>query len=82
MNYKTMGIDEVIEWCKENNQVEWLKKTAAKKYYTINKDTGEKKARKITFIELKAEFVDKFMPEIKPVAKPKKPTMYEMIEAL
>ena len=31
MNFKTMGIEDVIEWCKANNQIEWLKKTAAKK---------------------------------------------------
>lgn len=31
MNYKTMKIDDIINWCKENNQVDWLKKTASQK---------------------------------------------------
>ena len=29
--YKATNLDLIIEWCKENNQVEWLKTTASKK---------------------------------------------------
>ena len=31
MNFKTMKIEHIIEWCVANNEVEWLKETAAKK---------------------------------------------------
>ena len=76
MNYQTMKIEDIIEWCKANNQVEWLKETASKTYST------EKGERRISFIELKIEFVKKFMPEIAPKAQNKKPSMYELIKAL
>ena len=29
--YKDWTLEDIIEWCKANNQVEWLKTTAAKK---------------------------------------------------
>lgn len=77
MNYYKTNLDGIIEWCKENNQVEWLKKAAAKKIPT---DTG---SRNITFIELKRVFFLEFMPELVPVAKKeKKPTMYDRIASL
>lgn len=51
MDYKTASLDEIIEWCKANNQVEWLKakaqeKTECKIYPKItitevDKETGE-----------------------------------------
>lgn len=76
MDYQHMKIEHIIEWCKKNNEIAWLKEAAAKTF------TTEKGERKITFIELKLEFVKKFMPEIAPKAQNKKPTMYELIEAL
>lgn len=72
MDYKTMNRYDIIEWCKENKEVEWLKKEAAK---VIN-------GKKITFFQLKKNFCKKFMPEIMPKAKTKAPTFYEEIEAL
>lgn len=30
-NYQQIKIEHIIEWCKENKQVEWLKATAAQK---------------------------------------------------
>lgn len=77
MNYKTMKIEDIIQWCKANNQVAWLKETAAKTF-----PTEEGGTRNITFIEIKIAFAQKFMPEIMPVGKPKKPTMYELIANL
>jgi hypothetical protein len=78
MDYKTMKIENIIEWCVANKQVEWLKAEVAKPFY--NKDGS---ARKITFVELKINFVRKFMPEIAPKATgEKKPTMFELIDAL
>ena len=29
MNYQTMNIKDIINWCKENKQVDWLKAKAA-----------------------------------------------------
>lgn len=77
MNYKDMTIDDIIQWCQENGQVAWLKAIAAK---TFPKEDGT--IRKITFIELKLEFVREFMADIAPKAKPKKPSMFDKIGAL
>ena len=77
MNYKTMTINDIIDWCKDNNQVAWLK-TEIKKTYKTKAGVEYR----ITFIQLKKAFVTKFMPEILPVAQTKKPTMYDIIEAL
>lgn len=96
MNFKTMRLDDIIDWCKANNQVEWLKATANKtstmKVYPrvrvdgkiITDRTAEPTIKEvpITFIELKMAFVEEFMPEIAPKAEPKKPTMYDRIKAL
>lgn len=78
MNYKDMKIEDIIAWCQENNQVEWLKEVASKTFPTEE----EGKVRKISFIELKLEFVRKFMPEIAPKAQGKKPSMYDLIANL
>ena len=77
MDYKSMKIENIIEWCKANGQVAWLKEIAAKKIPT--KDGG---TRSISFIEIKVAFAQKFMPEIMPKSKPKQPTMYELIANL
>lgn len=76
MNYKDMKIEDIIDWCKANKEVDWLKETAAKVY------TKDGKERRISFIELKLEFVKKFMPEIAPKAQAKKPSMYDLIAKL
>jgi len=77
MDYKTMKLDDIINWCKANNQVAWLKAEAAKT--CVNKK-GE--THPINFIQLKKAFVDKFMPEIAPKATKKAPTMFDKIAAL
>jgi hypothetical protein len=77
MNYKDMKIEDIINWCQKHNEVEWLKAEANKTF-----TTKAGKTRNITFIELKLAFVNKFMPDIAPKAKPKKPTMYELIAKL
>ena len=33
-DFRHITIEEIIAWCKENNQVEWLKATAAKQVET------------------------------------------------
>ena len=77
MDYKKMKIEDIIAWCVANKETEWLKKTAA-----ITYPTKDGKQRKISFIEIKLLFCQKFMADIMPKAKEKKPTIYEMIEAL
>lgn len=102
MNYQTMKIEDIIAWCVENKQVEWLKEEMAKKvivsrYSKRVKTTNDKgktvwkadrnskkvdSEEKITFIQIKKDFCEKFMPEIIPAAKEKKPSMYELVAAL
>ena len=78
MDFKKMQLDDIIKWCVENKQVDWLKKEAEKKY-----TTKEGLERNITFVELKYSFARKFMPEIVPVAKkPKTVSMFDKIKAL
>lgn len=101
LNFKDMTINDIIEWCQENNQVEWLKKEAAKKVkcevYPRIKAVNEKgktvsvadksqkpttEMRPISFIQIKTDFVDKFMPELAPKKKAKEPNMYDLIANL
>lgn len=79
MNYNTMKIEDIIAYCQEQGPeaVAWLKETAAKTY-----TNEEGKERRISFIEIKIEFVKKFMPEIAPKAGSKKPSMYDIIASL
>jgi hypothetical protein len=72
MEYRTLNLDDIIDYCKEHKQVPWLKAIAAQ----------ENKGKKISFIELKLAFCRQFMPEILPAAKPKKPSMYDRIANL
>ena len=112
LDYKTLSSDDIIEWCKENNQTEWLKKEAAKttkcKVYpritvvktdklgnVVYKENGEPKTisiadkskapiveiRPISFVKIKQDFCQKFMPEIIP-QKDKAATMFDKIAAL
>ena len=98
MDYKEWTLEAIIDWCKANNQVAWLKATAEKQVeYTTyekvesvsadgkkswkldkNKPTGTA-TRKISFVELKSEFIHTF---IEKEAKSKKPSMYDLIAAL
>lgn len=77
MDYKTMKIEDIIKYCKEHNEVAWLKEIMKQTF-----PTADGKSRKITFIEVKLAFAQKFMPEIAPKKKEKKPTMFELVDAL
>lgn len=96
MNYQDMSIDDIINWCQENNQVAWLKATASKKveykvypkvkgedgkWHTDKTQTPTIEMRPISFIQIKIAFVQAFMPEIAPKAQ-KKVSMYDRIMAL
>lgn len=94
--YKDLKIGDIIEWCQENGQVKWLKEKAQekrefKKYprvkvngkWTVDKtQEPEVVEQPISFIELKKDFAEEFLPDIAPKKKEKKPTMYELIAAL
>jgi hypothetical protein len=102
LNYQNMKIEDIIKWCKDNNEVAWLKAKAAEtiecKVYPRKKvvnsngktvsvadktQTPTIKTYPITFIQLKKDFVEKFMPEIAPKASGnKKPTMFDLIAEL
>lgn len=113
MNYQSMNINDIIAWCQENNEVEWLKATMntkvpykqypRKKVVKLDENgmvvvnekgkvqftsvadkskTPTTVMRKPNFMHIKNAFVEKFMPELKPVAKPKKATMYDLIKNL
>jgi hypothetical protein len=96
MDFKTMDIGAIIAWCQANNQVAWLKDemkklVPCKVYPKVMKD-GKKVAdksatptvemRPISFIQVRNDFCNKFMPEIMPKKKDKKPSMYELVAAL
>ena len=101
MTYQTMTIQDIIAWCKANDQVAWLKAEAKKKvdYKVYPKKTITNEAGKtvkvvdrnakptivkkpISFIQIKLDFVENFMPELAPTKKAKKPSMYDLIESL
>lgn len=101
MNYQSMKIEDIIKWCQENNQVEWLKakmeETTECEVYPRKKITTEDgkiisvadktqkptiEMRPISFIQVKLDFVEKFMPEIAPKKKEKKLNMYELVKNL
>lgn len=102
MNYKTMQIEDIINWCKENNKVAWLKAKAketveverysgrvqttnskGKTVWIADKTSPKVKVKQpISFIQIKIDFVNEFMPEIAPAKKDKKPTMYDLIAEL
>lgn len=91
MNYKDMKIEDIIDWCKENGQdkVDWLKEFVAtpipskdKKKNPILNEDGTPVTHTPTFIEIKLAFCDKYMKEIAPKRKPKKPSMYDLIAKL
>jgi hypothetical protein len=93
--YKDLSIEDIIAWCQENGETEWLKKkvheTKIRNIYP--KKEGTKKADKkakpignkvvpISFIEVKKDFAVKFAPEILPTAKEKKKSMLDLVDAL
>lgn len=76
MNYMTMKFEDILAWCKQNDQTAWLKGKVNEQ--VVDKKTGE--LRDISFIEVKMAFCEKFMPEVMPVEKPKKPTMKDIMK--
>jgi len=79
-NINEISIDFIINYCtaKGKADIAWLKALAAAK---VAPDKNGRE-RRISFIEIRKEFVKKYFPSIAPAAKEKKPTMYERIAAL
>ena len=96
MDYKKAKIDDIIEWCKANGKVDWLKKKVATKVpYKVypkvevnGKMVADKsqpystEMRDISFIQLKYDLFKEFMPDQLPKAKDKNPTFIERINSL
>lgn len=101
MDFKKMSFEDIVNWCKENNQIEWLKAELDKKEQIkvyprkkIVNSEGKKvsvadktqepvvKSVDLTFVTLKYDFCSKFMPEIMPEKKEKKPTMKKKLALL
>ena len=89
VTYKNITFEDILAYCQENNEVEWLKKYAATPIAVLDEEKnpvldedGNPKTRPITFIDLKLAFVDKYMKEIAPKREPKKPSMFDRIKSL
>lgn len=93
--YRDLKIEDIIEWCVEHKEVKWLKEKAKEQqefevYPKVEKDgkmvadktqQPTKEMRPISFVQLKKDFAEKFMPEIAP-SKKKKKTMFDLIAEL
>lgn len=77
---KEITFDYIVDYVKEKGKadIQWLKELAAKPV-PPNKNGKE---RKISFIEIRKEFVIKYMPDLAPQPKEKKPSMYDRIADL
>jgi hypothetical protein len=87
MEYKTATLEQIFDWCNENNKLDWLEKYLStditRKIYPKKTTAGGKKVpdtkadpigtrkTKPTFTELKKAFYEKFLPNEIPA--PKKP---------
>lgn len=101
-SFKDWNLKDIIAYCKEHNETEWLKATAKKKVAVkvypriqvvkVKEDGTEYLAsvadksvkpktemRRISFVQLKTEFLEKFDLLPKTV---KEPDMYDIIDAL
>ncbi|MCD7947746.1 MAG: hypothetical protein LUG13_05545 [Oscillospiraceae bacterium] len=77
---KEIKLDYIISYVQDKGQwaVDWLKELVNKEM-PPNKNG---KPRKITFIEIRNEFVKQFMPELLPPPKKKEPSMFDKINNL
>lgn len=83
MEVGKIHIEDIITFCKENNEIAWLKDIAKKEFDYKDKKTGEDKKRKISFIEIRNEFLRKFYPDEAPKSeKVEKKTFYDLIDEL
>lgn len=73
---KNINFDFIVNYCVRNGEVEWLKQCSHEPV-PVDKNGNE---RRKSFIEIRSEFIEHFFPELK--AKPKKPTIYDIIDSL
>lgn len=101
MDLKKCKIGDIINYCQEQGQIEWLKAESAKmvehkvypKVPSVSKN-GKKswkedktqaptiKVEPISFLELKANFVAKFFPEVAAKRQEQKKNWHDMIAKL
>lgn len=94
MDFKTVKFPAIMEWCAENNQLDWLEakvneKVMVKVYPKVKGDKGRLVSDKsqtpkeveapISYVAVKRAFFEKFMPEKLPKKKSKNPTMIEQL---
>jgi hypothetical protein len=79
-NIKDVTFDYIVDYVKGKGKadIQWLKEVANK---PVAPDKNGKE-RKISFIEIRKEFVIKYLPHLAPKPKEKKPTMWERIADL
>lgn len=79
-NIKEIDFDFILEYVQLQgpDSVQWLKDLSQKPV----KPDKRGRERKISFIEIRKEFVIKYFPELAPKPKEKKPSMWERIAAL
>lgn len=79
-NIKEINFDYIEEYVQEKGEKDkqWL----VDLWETEVPPDKNGKKRHISFIEIRNAFVDKYMPELKPKAKPKAPTMQDRIAKL
>ena len=65
--YKDCKINDIIAYCVENEKVDWLKSIMASRPQ---------------FFTVKKAFYTSFAPALLPKKKAKKPTMYDVVDAL
>ena len=77
---KEINLAFILEYVKEQgpDAIQWLKDLKNK---PVPPDKNGRE-RKMSFIELRKEFVIKYYPQWAPKPKEKKPTMWEQIDAL
>ncbi len=101
LNYKDMKFEDILNWCEENGELDWLEEEASRLvevevYPTkvvTNPDGSTKRVpdksqtpsiekREISYIQIKNDFVNRFMPEIAPKKKAtEKESMLDKIRA-
>jgi hypothetical protein len=79
-NIREINLEYIIAYVQAEGQaaVEWLKELAAREMPPNKKG----KPRKITFIEIRQEFVKRYLPDLAPKPITKEPSMYERIAKL
>ena len=77
---KEINLAFILEYVKEQGpeDIQWLKDLKNK---PVPPDKNGRE-RKMSFIELRKEFVIKYFPKLAPTPKEKKLTMWEQIDAL